>query len=96
LFDVDADAPAVTRKGRAEQAGQIVKLWTSSPTVAPILGHTHWAAYNAVSEWADHAAPVRGAKGRAGVADARALRTLTANSSAETLKRNALTLLQTL
>jgi phage/plasmid-like protein (TIGR03299 family) len=89
----DSDA---ARKGRDAQAAAIVKLWVSSPTVAPILGQTRWAAYNAVTEWADHFAPVRGVKGARAVAQARALRAVTNGSSAHTLKVEAFKLLQTL
>lgn len=94
LFKVDQADSDTARRGRTENAAAIVKLWTSSPTVAPILGPTRWAAYNAVTEWVDHIAPVRGVHGASKQADARALRTVTAGSTAHTLKVDAFTLLQ--
>jgi phage/plasmid-like protein (TIGR03299 family) len=69
---VKADDPAASvaaRRSRQQQASGIVKLWTSSPTVAPIAG-TRWGAYNAVTEYLDHFAPVRGARTSRAAADA--------------------------
>src|SRR5258708_1390104 len=56
----DKSASVTARRGRQQQASAIVKLWVSSPTIAPIAG-TRWAAYNAVTEYLDHPQPVRGA-----------------------------------
>ena len=78
-----------------QPARGIVKLWTSSPTVAPIAG-TRWAAYNAVTEYVDHVAPVRGTRNSADAADARALRAVTTGSSAQLMKVEAFRMLQTI
>ncbi|MBN3459772.1 DUF945 domain-containing protein [Mycobacterium sp. DSM 3803] len=91
----DKDASATARRGRQEQANGIVKLWTSSPTVAPI-GGTRWAAYNAVTEYLDHVQPVRGARTNRAASDTRALRAVTPGSSAQALKVAAFRMLQTL
>jgi phage/plasmid-like protein (TIGR03299 family) len=90
----DMSASATARRNRQEQASGIVKLWTSSPTVTPIAG-TRWAAYNAVTEYLDHFAPVRGARTTRAATDTRALRTVTPGSTVETLKIEAFRLLQT-
>lgn len=89
----DRSASATARRSRQQQASSIVKLWTSSPTSAPIAG-TRWAAYNAVTEYLDHFAPVRGARTSGAAADTRALRSVTPGSSVETLKVEAFRLLQ--
>jgi phage/plasmid-like protein (TIGR03299 family) len=95
LVNVDQAPSAAARNRRREQATSIVKIFVNSPTVAPI-GGTRWAAYNAVTEYIDHAAPVRGARTRAEAADARALRAVTTGSSAQTMKVEAFRMLQTL
>lgn len=95
---VKAEDPAASptaRRSRQQQANGIVKLWTSSPTVAPIAG-TRWAAYNAVTEWTDHIAPVRGARTSRAAADTRALRAITPGGTVETMKIEAFRILQTL
>jgi phage/plasmid-like protein (TIGR03299 family) len=94
LFKVEQADTVVAERKRTEQANAIVKLFVSSPTVAPILGETKWAAYNAVSEYADHFAAVRGAQGADESAAARALRTVTAGSSTHALKVEAFKMLQ--
>ena len=94
LFKVEQAGTAAAKRGRAEQASAIVKLFVSSPTVTPILGETRWAAYNAVSEYGDHVAGVRGVRGAAQIAQARALRTITAGSNVHALKVEAFKLLQ--
>lgn len=94
LFKVDQASSETAQRGRVEQANAIVKLFVSSPTVTPILGETRWAAYNAVSEYADHFAAVRGVRGAAQIAQARALRTVTAGSNVHALKVDAFRLLQ--
>jgi phage/plasmid-like protein (TIGR03299 family) len=91
----DMSASTTARRNRQQQAASIVKLWTSSATIAPIAG-TRWAAYNAVTEYLDHVAPVRGAGTARAAADTRALRAVTPGSSVETLKVDAFRLLQTL
>ena len=90
----DKTASVTARRGRQQQASSIVKLWTSSPTIAPIAG-TRWAAYNAVTEYLDHFQPVRGARTSRAAADTRALRTVTPGSGVDTLKVDAFRLLQT-
>jgi hypothetical protein len=60
LVKVDQADSTAARTRRREQASAIVKLWVSSPTIAPIAG-TRWAAYNAVTEYVDYLAPVRAA-----------------------------------
>jgi hypothetical protein len=95
LVNVDQADTTAARNRRREQANSIVKLFVSSPTVAPISG-TRWAAYNAVSEYVDHVAPVRGSRSSADAANARALRAVTTGSSAQTMKIEAFRMLQTL
>ena len=91
----DKSASATARRGRQQQANSIVKLWTSSPTVAPI-GETRWGAYNAVTEYLDHFQPVRGARTTRAAADTRALRAVTPGSTVESLNVDAFRMLQTL
>ena len=64
LVEVDKADSRTAARNRREQATAIVKLWTSSPTIAPIAG-TRWAAYNAVTEYVDHYAKVRTQQRRA-------------------------------
>ncbi|CQD25087.1 phage/plasmid-related protein [Mycolicibacterium conceptionense] len=92
LVDVDGATSLAAKNARREQASGIVKLWVSSPTVAPVAG-TRWGAYNAVTEYVDHHAKVRG---RGNPEAVRALRAVTTGSSAQTLKTTAFTMLQTL
>jgi phage/plasmid-like protein (TIGR03299 family) len=91
LLEVDKADSRTAARNRSQRAGSIVKLWTSSPTVAPIAG-TRWAAYNAVTEYVDHYAKVRTSGDQAA---ARALRAVTIGSAAQTLKARAFRLLQT-
>lgn len=95
LLEVDSAATRATKRHRRERASGIVKLWTSSPTIAPIAG-TRWAAYNAVTEYLDHVVPVRGARTASDASNARALRTVTAAAGSGSLKTQAFRLLQTL
>ena len=92
LVDVDGAESKTTARNRRDTANAIVKLWVSSPTVAPIAG-TRWAAYNAVTEYVDHYSKVRAAGDPQSV---RALRAVTGGSTAQTLKTNAFRMLQTL
>ncbi len=92
LIEVDQAPNQTARNRRRTQASGIVKLFVSSPTVAP-LGATRWAAYNAVTEYIDHVAEVRGAAGAA-ASLARATRAVTNGSTAQTLKVNAFRMLQ--
>jgi hypothetical protein len=66
-----------------------------SPTITPIAG-TRWAAYNAVTEFCDHVVPVRGARTSGEASATRALRTITAAGSAQSLQAKAFRILQTL
>ena len=50
LVDVEGADSATSAHNRRDRASAIVKLWTSSPTIAG----TCWAACNAVSEYVDH------------------------------------------
>ena len=85
---------AASTRNRRERAEGIVKLWTSSPTIAPIAG-TRWAAYNAVTEYFDHVAPVRGARTTSEASATRALRSVSAGST-QTIKAEAFRMLKTL
>lgn len=91
LVDVDGADTPTSAHHRRERASAIVKLWTSSPAIAPI-GGTRWAAYNAVTEYVDHYSSVRAHGDQAA---ARALRAVTIGSSAQTLKANAFRILHT-
>jgi phage/plasmid-like protein (TIGR03299 family) len=95
LLEVQSAATAATAKHRKERAAGIVRLWMSSPTVAPIAG-TRWAAYNAVTEFCDHVVPVRGARTASDASATRALRSITAAGSAQSLQAKAFRMLQTL
>jgi phage/plasmid-like protein (TIGR03299 family) len=95
LLEVDDAGSAAAVRNRREKASGIVKLWTSSPTIAPIAG-TKWAAYNAVTEFLDHVVPVRGARTSGAANEARALRNISTASSAQSLKAQAFRMLQTL
>jgi hypothetical protein len=77
---------------RRDPAGAIVKLRSSSPTIAAIAGIRR-AACDAVTGYGDHYNAVRkGADERT----ARALRAITIGSTAQALKANAFRMLQTL
>jgi phage/plasmid-like protein (TIGR03299 family) len=91
LVEVDKAESRTAARNRSERAAGIVKLWTSSPTIGPIAG-TRWAAYNAVTEYADHYAKVRTNGDQAA---ARALRAVTIGSTAQGLKARAFRMLQT-
>ncbi len=95
LLEVDSAGTAATARHRRDRANGIVKLWTSSPTVAPIAG-TRWAAYNAVTEYLDHVVPIRGARTSGDANTARALRNISTAGSTQSLKAHAFRLLQTL
>jgi len=92
LDEADTDRK---RTSRTEKASNIFKLWESSPTITNIAG-TKWAAYNSVTEYADHFMAVRGGGGSAGSeAQLRAMRTVTTDSSSQILKAKAFDLLTT-
>lgn len=86
---VDPSSLAGTRRQNASNA--IVKLFVSSPTITNIAG-TRFAAYNAVTEYVDHYAPVRGANGDE--ATARAVRAIRDMESANSLKATAFSVLR--
>ena len=94
LLEVESAGTATTAKHRKHRAAGIVKLWTS-PTISPIAG-TRWAAYNAVTEFCDHVVPVRGARTSREASATRALRSITAAGSAQSLQAKAFRMLQTL
>ena len=90
LAKVEQGGVAATK--RQNEANAIYKLWTSSPTIigTPVAG-TRYGAYNAVTEYVDHVAGVRGAQD---VDLARATRTLTQASNSDLgLKNDAWKLL---
>jgi phage/plasmid-like protein (TIGR03299 family) len=95
VLEVDSAGTAATARHRRERASGIVRLWTSSPTIAPIAG-TRWAAYNAVTEYLDHIVPVRGARTAGDASAARALRGINATGTTQSLKAHAFRMLQTL
>ena len=94
LLEVETAGSDATARHRRERASGIVKLWNSSPTIAPIAG-TRWAAYNAVTEYLDHVVPIRGARTASDASAARAMRSITAAASAQSMKAQAFRMLQT-
>jgi Domain of unknown function (DUF932) len=95
LLEVEAAGSDATARHRRERASGIIKLWNSSPTIAPIAG-TRWAAYNAVTEYLDHVAPIRGARTACDASAARALRGISAAANTQSMKAQAFRMLQTL
>lgn len=84
-----ADAPSASaRAKRRDHANGIVKLFVSSPSLTN-LNPTRWAAYQAVTEYADHFMG-QGTKGNN--ADSRALRTIT-SATVQKMKADAFNLL---
>lgn len=76
--------PKVTEQMKRTHARKITalgELFASSPTIKGIEG-TRWAGYQAVTEYLDHLAPVKGGKkyGETYAANARALRTVTSTT----------------
>jgi len=84
VFDVNKADSDKMRNGRVEKVTQVMEVMRQSPSIKPFTG-TAYAAYNAVTEYADHFMPVMG-KGDA--AAKRAVRTLTSPDVAA-LKSNA-------
>lgn len=77
LFDLE-DAPSAMAKARRQSAVDgVLDVWAGSGTLDGIRG-TAWGAYNALTEYVDHFAPVAG---RGDAADKRAARTLTAHAT---------------
>lgn len=75
VFGVGDAETERARAGRIERASAVMELYRSpGPTTAPWYG-TAYGAYNAVTEYLDHYAPVKGKNGDASTK--RALRTLT-------------------
>ena len=85
----DANASTRAKNAEAERVATLRHLWHDAETVSPIRG-TAWGAYQVVTEYIDHFAPV---KTREDASDARALRLLTTEGpsrvKAETWKRLA-------
>jgi phage/plasmid-like protein (TIGR03299 family) len=83
--------PGVTaqkRRTHQRKVSALNDLFTNSPTLEGVRG-TRWAGYQAVTEYLDHFAPVRGgaSRGEGFASEARAVRTAT--SSAITAQKNA-------
>ena len=92
LSKVDPDSTAATRRRNA--SGQILNLFSNSPTIKPIAG-TRYALYNAVTEYVDWFQGVRGAEGKgASQQQARALRSIRELELSSTLKTEAFNLLR--
>ena len=97
LFDLgtaDPDGSAATQ--RRNKASAVVKLFVESPTIQPIAG-TRYALYNAVTEYVDWYAGVRGAGDDATEAqkqELRAIRTIRQLDSSASLKSAAFNLLR--
>lgn len=74
---VDENTPKRTARNIVETTSSMMWSFLESPTNEGIR-NTKWCAYQAIAEWADHLAPVRGAKTDADAATARALRVVDA------------------
>ncbi|MHB1010944.1 MAG: DUF932 domain-containing protein, partial [Propionibacteriaceae bacterium] len=74
----DHDAPARTRHAHTQRRQTLAHLWHDADTQHGITG-TAWGAYQAVTEYVDHYAPVRE---RRDPATARAVRLLTTDDPA--------------
>lgn len=74
VFGVNAADSEKARNARVERVTQVMEVMRHSPSITPFAG-TAYAAYNAVTEYADHFMPVFGKGGNA--ATKRAVRTLT-------------------
>lgn len=94
LDRVDPEGAAATRRRNA--SGQVLNLFTNSPTIKPIAG-TRYALYNAVTEYVDWFQGVRGVGENATDKqrqDARALRSIRELESTTSLKSQAFALLR--
>lgn len=92
LDSVDPDSAAATH--RRNKAGMVLNLFENSPTISPISG-TRYALYNAVTEYVDWYANVRGAgDSEQARQDARALRAIRDLETSGSLKSQAFALLQ--
>jgi phage/plasmid-like protein (TIGR03299 family) len=58
------NAPSRTLANARRRTGELMRLWTSAPTQAPIRD-TRWAAWQAVTEYLDHFAPAKDVQVRA-------------------------------
>lgn len=87
------DSKAATQ--RQNEANAILKLYVESPTIkGTAVAGTRWGAYNAVTEYVDHYAGVRGAgDDEAKAVELRAVRTLTTASVGGGLKESAWSML---
>ncbi|MDM2164696.1 DUF932 domain-containing protein [Mycobacteroides abscessus] len=88
LFEVEKASTREKAANLQVKANEVMRLFEKSESIAPIAG-TRWAAYNAATEWADHKQVI---KGRFGIADKRAARTLT-NKATSDFKARAFALL---
>jgi phage/plasmid-like protein (TIGR03299 family) len=79
----DPDAPARVHRTGAQRQRTLAHLWHDADTQSGIRG-TAWGAYQAVTEYVDHFAPVRT---KSGVATARAVRLLTTDEPARVKDR---------
>ncbi len=79
----DHDAPARTRRAHAQRRQALAHLWHQADTQDGIRG-TAWGAYQAVTEYVDHYAPVRD---RRDPGTARAVRLLTTDEPARVKAR---------
>jgi phage/plasmid-like protein (TIGR03299 family) len=64
VWPVDEPATSRTLNNARRRRGQLVRLWTSAETQAPIRG-SRWAAWQAVTEYLDHYSPAKDARVRA-------------------------------
>jgi hypothetical protein len=88
--------PAATPPPGTAASGPAASSSCGTPqTIAPIAG-TRWAAYNAVTEYLDHVAPIRGARTACDASAARALRGISAAANTQSMKAQAFRMLQTL
>lgn len=89
LFEVEKASSRAKATNLQIKANEVIRLFEKSESITPIA-NTRWAAYNAVTEWADHKQVV---KGRVGADDKRAVRTLT-NKATSDIKARAFALLR--
>lgn len=74
VFEVDKADTERARNARVERRTKVLELYRTAETVKPFYG-TAYGAFNAVTEYMDHFAPLQGKKGDASVK--RAMRSLT-------------------
>lgn len=86
----DDAAPQAQQDTAKDRADTLMHLFLESPTNEEIRG-THWAGYQAFTEWTDHYATIRGKRGDA-LVEARARNAIT-DSTARWVKHRAFDLL---